>query len=125
MAHIKILLVDNHPEVLKQVQTRLSYEEDFFLCKVTALSEVVEGVTECHPDVLLIDPYKNNGFDFECIKQAKKIVPSMTVIVLTAVVDTAANTDLRRAGAEFILEKSIDSDELVSTLRKVIVREKK
>lgn len=124
MTHIKILLVDNHPEVLKQVQTRLSYEEDFFLCKVTALSNVVEGVNECHPDVLLIDPYKDNRFDFECIKKAKKIVPSMTVIVLTAVVDTAANADLRRAGAEFILEKSIDSDELVNTLRKVIVTER-
>ncbi len=124
MTQIKILLVDNHPEVLKQVQTRLSYEKDFFLCKVTALSKVVEGVTECHPDVLLIDPYNNNEFDFECIKQAKRVVPSMAVIVLTAVVDTAANTDLRRAGAEFILEKSIDSDELVNTLRKVIVTER-
>jgi len=124
MTKIKILLVDNHPEVLKQVQTRLSYEEDFSLSKVTALSNVVEDVNECHPDVLLIDPYKNNRFDLECIKQAKKIVPSMTVIVLTAVVDPVANSDLRRAGAEYILEKSIDSDELVSTLRKVIEKEK-
>jgi DNA-binding NarL/FixJ family response regulator len=118
MRQVKILLVDDHPEVLKQVETRLSYEKEFDVCKVASLSQVEKGVTECLPDILLIDPY-NNGFDFECIKHAKKIKPSMTVIVLTAVVDTSSHYDLRRAGADYILEKCIDSDELVSTLRKV------
>jgi DNA-binding NarL/FixJ family response regulator len=88
---------------------------------VASLSEVEEGVIVCLPDILLIDPY-NNGFDYECIKLAKKIKPSMTVIVLTAVVDTFSHNDLRRAGADYILEKCIDSDELVSTLRKVVVK---
>lgn len=120
MRHTKILLVDDHPEVLKQVETRLSYEKDFHVCKVASLSSVIEGVTECQPDILLIDPY-NNGFDLECIKLAKKINPSMTVIVLTAVVDLSSHNDLRRAGAEHILEKCIDSDELVNTLRKVVI----
>jgi DNA-binding NarL/FixJ family response regulator len=121
MKQIKILLVDDHPEVLKQVETRLSYERDFDVCKVASLSQVIECVIECQPDVLLIDPY-NNGFDFECIKHAKEIQPCMTVIVLTAVVDISSHNDLRRAGAEHILEKCIDSDELVNTLRKVVVR---
>ena len=121
MKLIKILLVDDHPEVLKQVETRLSYEKEFEVCMVASLSKVEEGVTVCLPDILLIDPY-NNGFDFECIKLAKKINPSMTVIVLTAVVDISSHNDLRRAGADYILEKCIDSDELVNTLRKVIVK---
>ena len=121
MKQIKILLVDDHPEVLKQIETRLSYEKGFKVCKVDSLSQVVEGVTKCLPDILLIDPY-NNGFDFECIKLAKRINPSMSVIVLTAVVDISSHNDLRRAGAEYILEKCIDSDELVNTLRKVVVR---
>jgi DNA-binding NarL/FixJ family response regulator len=124
MEQIRILLVDNHPEVLKQVQTRLSYEEDFYVCEGSSLSRVSEKLIECHPDVLLIDPYVNNGFDFECIKLAKKKSPTITVIVLTAVVDSAAHKDLTQAGAEYILEKSIDSDELVNTLRKVMVKEK-
>jgi len=121
MKRIKILLVDDHPEVSKQVKTRLSYEKEFDVCKVASLSQVKEGVTECQPDILLIDPY-NNGFDFDCIKLAKKIKPLMTVIVLTAVVDPFTHNDLRRAGAEYILEKCIDSDELVNTLRKVSIR---
>jgi DNA-binding NarL/FixJ family response regulator len=120
MKRIKILLVDDHPEVLKQIETRLSYEKEFEVCKVASLSQVRKGVTECQPDILLIDPY-NNGFDFECIKLAKKIKPSMTIIVLTAVVDPSSHSDLRRAGAEHILEKCIDSEELVNTLRKVVI----
>jgi DNA-binding NarL/FixJ family response regulator len=123
MKQIKILLVDDHPEVLKQVETRLSYERDFDVCKVASLSQVIEGVIECQPDVLLIDPY-NNGFDLECIKRAKEIKSGLTVIVLSAVVDISSHNDLRRAGAEYILEKCIDSDELVNTLRKVVIRRK-
>ncbi|MGD8458107.1 MAG: response regulator [Anaerolineales bacterium] len=120
MRQIKILVVDDHPEVLKQVETRLSYEKEFDVYKVASLSNVEEGVAECLPEILLIDPY-NNGFDFDCIRLAKRIRPSLTVIVLTAVVDISSHNDLRRAGADHILEKCIDSDELVSTLRKVVV----
>ena len=53
--------------------------------------------------------------------QGSEINPSMTVIVLTAVVDISSHNDLRRAGADYILEKCIDSEELVNTLRKVVV----
>lgn len=118
MKQITILLVDDHPEVLKQVETRLSYEKDFDVSKVAEVSQTVDNILEREPDILLIDPY-NNGFDFECIKMAKRIRPSMTIIVLSAVVDASAHNDLLRAGAEHIIEKSIDSDELVETIYKV------
>ena len=119
MKQIRILLVDEHPEVVKQVETRLSYEEGLDVYKCTSLSQTIENIVKRKPDVLLIDPY-HNGFDFDGLKQAKKTKPSMTIIVLTAVVDTSAYSDLTRAGAEYILEKSIDSDELVSTIHKVM-----
>jgi len=117
-----ILLVDNHPEVLIQIEKCLSYEEDLKVCKISSLSEVTESINECKPDILLIDPYVDNVFDYDTIRVAKQIIPFMTVIVLTAVVDSATQVELRRAGAEYILEKSIDSQELKDTIRKVIAR---
>ncbi len=117
-----ILLVDNHLEVLIQIEKYLSYEEDLKVCKISSLSEVTESINECKPDILLIDPYVDNVFDYDCIQAAKQIIPFMTVIVLTAVVDSATQVELRRAGAEYILEKSIDSQELKDTIRKVIAR---
>lgn len=120
MKQIRILLVDDHPEVLKQVETRLSYEDDFKVCKVVSLSEMTESIKECKPDVLLIDPYRNNELDIEYVRLAKQLNPRGTIIVLAAVVDIAAQVELRKMGVEFILEKSIDSIKLVTTLRKVI-----
>ncbi len=123
MKKIQILLVDDHPEVLKQVETRLSYEDDFKVCKVASLEELVECIIECHPDVLLIDPYRNNELDIECIQLAKKMMSKLTIIVLAAVVDMADHVELKKAGADYILEKCIDSVELLATLRKVVVNE--
>lgn len=118
MNRIKILLIDNHPEVLKRVKTRLSYEPDFEVCKVASIDAVTESMIECKPDILLIDPADNNIIQIEPIKIAKRLLPSLIVIVLTAVVDTATSVALRKAGAETILEKGIVSEELVNTLRK-------
>ena len=115
-------MVDKHPEVLVQIEKCLSYEGDLKVCKISSLSEVAESINECKPEILLIDPYVDNVFDYDCIQTAKQIIPFMTVIVLTAVVDSATQVELRRAGAEYILEKSIDSQELKDTIRKVIAR---
>ena len=123
MKQIQILLVDDHPEVLKQIETRLSYEDDFKVCKIASLEELAGCLIECQPDVLLIDPYRNNELDVECIKLAKQMMSKLTIIVLAAVVDTSDHVELKKAGADYILEKCIDSIELLTTLRKVIVNE--
>lgn len=118
MNRIQILLIDNHPEVLKQVKTRLSYETDFEVCRVASVAKVTDSLLECKPDILLIDPAVDKTIQIEPIKMAKQLFPSLIVIVLTAVVDTATSVELRKAGAEFILEKGVVSEELVNTLRK-------
>lgn len=124
MEQLRIMLVDDHPEVIRQVETCLSYEDDFDVCKVASLSNVADCLIECQPDILLIDPYLNSTFDFECIELAKGIIPSLIVIVLTAVVDTAAQVELRRVGADYILEKSIDSEEIKNTIRKAVAEKR-
>ena len=123
MKQIRILLVDDHPEVIKQVEARLSYEDDFKVYKIASLEELAVCITKCQPDVLLIDPYRNNELDVECIKLAKQMMSKLTIIILAAVVDTVDHVELKNAGADYILEKCIDSVELISTLRKVIVNE--
>jgi DNA-binding NarL/FixJ family response regulator len=120
---IRILVVDDHTEVLKQVRTRLSYEEDFLVCLIAPVSKITESLMKSKPDILLIDPYVDNNLRLDCIRLAKKILPKIKVIVLTAVVDTAANVELRKAGAEVILEKGITSEELVNTIRSQFVKE--
>jgi DNA-binding NarL/FixJ family response regulator len=122
---LRILVVDNHTEVLKQIETRLSYEKDFEVCVGASLSEMTRCVMECRPDVLLIDPYVNNAYRFDVIRLAKKISPEMTVVVLTAVVDKAAEMRLKSVGVSRILEKGGDSSQLIDALRGIIVHQYK
>ncbi len=118
---LRILIVDNHAEVLKQIATRLSYEEDFEVCMVAPLAKLTESVIACKPDVLLIDPYVDSDYKFDHLKLATQLRPSMTIVVLTAVVDTAAQIRMKQVGVSCILEKGVSSGELVGALRGVLV----
>lgn len=120
---LRILVVDNHIEVLKQIETRLSYEKDFEVCGGASLSELTQCVMKCRPDVLLIDPYVNNSYKYDTIRLAKKIRPDMTVVVLTAVVDKAAEMRLKSVGVSCILEKGGESAQLIEALRGIMVQQ--
>ncbi|MBN2044411.1 MAG: response regulator transcription factor [Anaerolineales bacterium] len=120
---LKILIVDNHAELVKQIEARLSREDDFHVCMVAPLEKLTEALIDCRPDVLLIDPYLENSYKYDRIKLAKSLRPDMQVVVLTAVVDTAMSLRLRREGVTCVMEKGISSNDLVESLRKVIVAE--
>lgn len=120
---LQILIVDNHAELVKQIETRLSYEEDMEVCMVAPLSQLTEGLLACKPDLLLIDPYADNSYKYDRIKLAMEVNPSMVVVVWTAVVDTAMHVRLKKEGVHCILEKGISSAELIDALRGVIVQQ--
>ena len=119
---LKILIIDNHAELVKQIEARLSMEEDFEVCKVAPLDKLTEAMIECTPDILLIDPYAEHTYKYDRIKMAMRLRPSVMVVVLTAVVDTAAAVRFKKEGVHCVLEKGISSTELVDSLRRVIIK---
>ena len=120
---IKILIIDNHAELVKQIEARLKMEDDFEVCMVAPLDKLTESLIACTPDVLLIDPYAEHSYKYDRIKMAMEMRPTLTVVVLTAVVDVAASVRFKKEGVHCVLEKGISSTELVDSLRKVIVAE--
>jgi DNA-binding NarL/FixJ family response regulator len=118
---LKILIIDNHVELVKQIEARLSREEDFQVCMVAPLEKLTESLLDCEPDVLLIDPYFENSYKYDRIRLAMSLRPNMQVVVLTAVVDTAMHLRLKKEGVTCVMEKGVSSSELVESLRAVIV----
>ena len=118
---LKILIVDNHAELVKQIEARLSMEPDFEVCKVAPLDRLTDAMIDCVPDILLIDPYADHSYKYDRIKMAKRLRPEIMVVVLTAVVDTAASVRFKKEGVHCVLEKGISSHDLVDSLRRVIV----
>lgn len=119
MKDIQILVVDDHPEVLRQIENRLSQEDGFEICKTGTMENAFAHIMSCKPDILLVDPFTEDGLCLSSLKKVMKMLPSITIIVLTAVVDAAAKLELSRIGVSFILEKKISSDQLIDTLRLV------
>jgi DNA-binding NarL/FixJ family response regulator len=117
---LKILIIDNHAGLVKQIETRLSYEDDFEVCMVAPLDHLTESLLACKPNMLLIDPYYENSYKYDRIRLAMDLMPSLTVVVLTAVVDTALQLRLKKEGVHGILEKGLSSNELVDSLRQVM-----
>ena len=117
---LKILIVDNHAELVKQIKARLSMEEDFEVCKVAPLDRLTEAIMACQPDLLLIDPYFEQSYKYDRIRMARELAPSLMIVVLTAVVDTAASVRFKKEGVHCVLEKGVNSIDLVDSLRKVI-----
>ncbi|MFN2144262.1 MAG: hypothetical protein ACK2T7_02865, partial [Anaerolineales bacterium] len=105
----------------KQIEARLSREEDFHVCMVAPLEKLTESLIDCEPDVLLIDPYLDNSYKYDRIRFAMNLRPNMQVVVLTAVVDTAMALRLKKEGVTCVMEKGVSSSELVDALRQVIV----
>ena len=101
----------------------MAHEKDFEVCGGTSISELARCVMDCRPDVLLIDPHVNSAYRYDAIRLAKKLVPDMTVVVLTAVVDKAAEMRLKGYGVSCILEKGGDSAELVDAIRGIVVNQ--
>lgn len=116
---LRILLVDDHPEVLHQIKQLVALETRFEICESPSVENAIEHIDTCKPDIMLIDPYVNDRLCLSSLKKIKAVLPNITIVVLTAVVDTSAHMELSRLGVEYILEKQLASEQLIDTLREV------
>ena len=119
MEKLRILVIDDHPEVLRQIELRLSQEENFEVFKATSCDYVFSHLMTHKPDVLLIDPFVDKSSYIKTLKWVQEMLPTVTIIVLTTVLDAAAQVELNRIGVKFILEKKLASEQLIDTLRLV------
>jgi DNA-binding NarL/FixJ family response regulator len=117
---IRILLADDHENVRVQMRTRLGRERDLTVVAEAANSpEFVEHAVALRPEIALIDPMMRDGLGLQTLRWVADHVAETTIVVLTAVADTALQMELRQMGVCRILSKGIPSTELVGILRDV------
>ncbi len=120
MDAVKILLADDHANVRAQLKARLAREAYLQIVGEAAnSSQTVECVQAHEPDVLLIDPVMRDGLGLEAVRQIAERDTPPIIVALTAAADTALVLELRGAGVRHILNKNIDSRQLVETLAQV------
>jgi len=120
MKYRRLLLVDDHAEVLKRIGARLAYEDDILVAGEARTGvDAIRLVEEVDPDVILIDPVMQDGMGMEILKRIREMFPLISIVVLTSIVDAALNVELKKLGINDVLEKSVDSDALVEMVRAV------
>ena len=114
---IRILLSDSHRQVREQLAVRIKREPAFDLVGETESgADTLAAALEQHPDLLLIDPQTGTADEWTVLRETLACLPSLSVVVLMAVADTATQLELRKLGVRAILDKGIESQELIRVL---------
>ena len=118
---IRILLVDDHPVVLKGLAAMLSSEPDMeVVACADSAAEAVRRFHETRPDVTVMDITMKSGISgIEATAEIRREFPQARIIVLTVHAEEDVIYRALQAGAATYLLKDTLGDELVRTIREV------
>lgn len=117
---IQIFIVDDHQLIREGLKNLLNLESDIDIVGEAAEGrDAVEKIAEVKPDVVLMDinlKGEMNGFDVT--KEILANAPEMSVIILTVYDADEYVIAAIKAGAAGFLQKEVDAEELVSSIRR-------
>ena len=117
-ARPRVLLVDDHPGVVKALARLLSPE-----CDVVGViadgREVADAAARLQPAVIVVDLNLPNVSGLDVCRQITQNNPRVKVIVITAMADDASRDEALAAGASGFVHKSAATDELIVAIRQI------
>ncbi len=118
MADIRVLIVDDIPQVRHELHTLLHLSG----C-VQVIGEAADGAEAVRlakllrPDVVLLDLEMPVLDGYEAARQIKAVLPSCRVIALSIHEDPASREQARQAGMDGFIPKGTGSRELLDAIR--------
>jgi DNA-binding response OmpR family regulator len=116
MKEFKVLMVDDEEDFVKTLAERMQMRDldsDVALSGEAALQIVEDQV----PDVMVLD-LKMPGIDgMEVLRRVRKAYPQVQVVILTGHGSEKDEAEARRLGAFAYLQKPVDIEKLVVTLK--------
>jgi len=119
----KILIIDDEKEICESIKMILEYEGyevDFSTSALQGLKLVEENTVSC----LLLDIQMPEMNGFEVLKKVKENIPSLSVIIISAHGSVENAIKATRLGAFDFIEKPIDRDKLLISVRNAVEKAK-
>jgi DNA-binding NtrC family response regulator len=116
MQEFKVLMVDDEEDFVKTVAERLKMRD---LAPNVALDgeQALRHVEDDVPDVMVLD-LKMPGIDgMEVLRRVRQAYPQVQVVILTGHGSEKDEAEARRLGAFAYLQKPVDMEKLIKTLR--------
>lgn len=117
MEKFKVLLVDDEEDFVKSLSERLEMRD---LDSNVALNgkQALESMKADEPGVMVLD-LKMPGMDgMEVLRRVREAYPNVQVIILTGHGTDKDEDEAKKLGAYAYLQKPVEMDRLVDTLRK-------
>lgn len=118
MDKIKILVVDDHPEILEGIRSLLNTFEEFeIIGEACGGQESINTIKENIPDIVLMD-LKMPGMDgLKVTRYIRKMYPSIKVLMITQYEDPEHVLEAIKEGAIGYVPKRVLASELVTAIR--------
>jgi len=117
MTRIRVLIVEEHDKVRREMAARLGSEPDLELVGAAALGEeAVAMVGHSQPDVVLLGLGMRGGKGLETCRKVAALAPEARILVLTSYEDEAEKQAAYRAGACRYLLKDLHSRDLIRAI---------
>ena len=121
-ARLRVLIVDDHPGVVKALTRLLMFEFDV-VGSVADADGIPEAVQRLRPDVIVLDMNLPNVGGLDACRDIKAAAPQAQVVIFTAMDDPELRQRALEAGATAFVNKLAVDGELLSTLRRLRARD--
>jgi CheY-like chemotaxis protein len=119
----RVLLVDDDPVLLQGLCDMLTYRLRPAVVVVQASSDnVVAKIRDGHYDVVVCDLKMPRQDGLEVIRQIKTAIPAQRIILMTGCIEDSIDEEAHQQGADAVLRKPLDRDEMVSIIRSLVRR---
>lgn len=118
MKEFKVLMVDDEEDFVKTLAERMKMRD---LDSEVALNgeQALQIVDDQIPDVMVLD-LKMPGIEgMEVLRRVRKAYPQVQVVILTGHGSEKDEAEARRLGAYDYLQKPVDIEKLIQTLKRV------
>ncbi len=120
MAHVRILIVDDHEVVRMGLRSLLEHRKDLeVVADAGDADEAVKQAVAYQPDLVLMDIRLPGRSGIEACEQITKRLPKTKVIMLTSYAEDEMLFSAIRAGVSGYVLKQIGRDELVQAIEAV------
>ena len=113
----RVLLVDDHPGVLKALERVLSFECDV-VGAVADGSQVPEAAARLQPVVTVVDLNLTNVSGLDVCRRILQTNPRAKVVLITAIIDDLITAAALGAGAAGCFPKLEAANELIAGIRR-------
>ncbi len=119
---IKVLLVDDEPAVRQGLQMRLALEPDLHVVGEAGDGlAALKAVQAIGPDVVVTDIDMPRMDGLTMIKWLREVSPSTAAIILTVYDHEGVRTCARDAGADALIGKQEDVENLIDAIHRVAI----